>query len=152
MCTSDFLAWPDIVDFILINCVYLFFLYWSIVCCLCLLNLLTLRPDVDDFFSLEVFEKFSFTSLADKWILCSEWVPSEWEYKRLIKHHINPQFTSITILWNEKLFVRNKSINISRTSNHSFRLKYQSIIHNNTSSSEKVPCCPPTSKSTDIFI
>ncbi len=30
-------------------------------------------------------EKFSITSLAHQWILCSEWVPSEWESKQLIK-------------------------------------------------------------------
>ncbi len=29
--------------------------------------------------------KFSITSLAHQWILCSEWVPSEWESKQLIK-------------------------------------------------------------------
>ncbi len=28
--------------------------------------------------------KCSFTSLAHQWILCSEWVPSEWESKQLI--------------------------------------------------------------------
>ncbi len=27
-------------------------------------------------------EKFSMTSLAHQWILCSEWVPSEWESKQ----------------------------------------------------------------------
>ncbi len=30
-------------------------------------------------------EKFSITSLAHQWILCSEWVPSELESKQLIK-------------------------------------------------------------------
>ncbi len=30
-------------------------------------------------------EKFSITSLAHKWILCSEWVPSEWEFRQLHK-------------------------------------------------------------------
>ncbi len=30
-------------------------------------------------------EKFSITSLAHQWIVCSEWVPSEWESKQLIK-------------------------------------------------------------------
>ncbi len=29
--------------------------------------------------------EFSITSLAHQWILCSEWVPSEWESKQLIK-------------------------------------------------------------------
>ncbi len=31
------------------------------------------------------FVKFSITSLAHQWILCSEWVPSKWESKQLIK-------------------------------------------------------------------
>ncbi len=30
-------------------------------------------------------EKFSIKSLTHQWILCSEWVPSEWESKQLIK-------------------------------------------------------------------
>ncbi len=30
-------------------------------------------------------EKSNITSLAHQWILCSEWVPSEWESKQLIK-------------------------------------------------------------------
>ncbi len=30
-------------------------------------------------------EKCSITSLAHQWVLCSEWVPSEWESKQLIK-------------------------------------------------------------------
>ncbi len=28
-------------------------------------------------------EKFSITSLAHQWILCSEWVPSEWDDNRM---------------------------------------------------------------------
>ncbi len=44
-------------------------------------------------------EKCSITSLAHQWILCSEWVPSEWESKQLINtshystsnpHHSSP--------------------------------------------------------------
>ncbi len=30
-------------------------------------------------------EKYCFTSLVFQWILCSEWVPSEWEFKQQIK-------------------------------------------------------------------
>ncbi len=30
-------------------------------------------------------EKCSITSFANQWILCSEWVPSEWESKQRIK-------------------------------------------------------------------
>ncbi len=39
-------------------------------------NVLTIGTDL---------EKISITSLAQQWILCSEWVPSEWESKHLIK-------------------------------------------------------------------
>ncbi len=43
--------------------------------------------DVDEFVSSSDSEcKFSITSLAHQWILCSEWVPSEWESKQLIKN------------------------------------------------------------------
>ncbi len=51
--------------------------------------------------------------LAHLWILCSEWVPSEWESKQLIKTSqsstTNPHDsnTSINILWSEKLHVYN---------------------------------------------
>ncbi len=41
--------------------------------------------DVDEFVSSSDLEKFSIPSLAQQWILCSEWVPSEWESKQLIK-------------------------------------------------------------------
>ncbi len=41
--------------------------------------------DVDEFFIGTDLEEFSITSLAHQWILCSEWVPSEWESKQLIK-------------------------------------------------------------------
>ncbi len=37
-------------------------------------------------------EKNSITSLAHHWILCSEWVPSEWESK----HHDNPEVFHMT--------------------------------------------------------
>ncbi len=41
--------------------------------------------DVDEFVSLANLEKCSIPSVAQQWILCSEWVPSEWESKQLIK-------------------------------------------------------------------
>ncbi len=43
--------------------------------------------DVDEFlfFIRTDLEKFRITSLAHQWILCSEWVPSEWVSKHLIK-------------------------------------------------------------------
>ncbi len=37
------------------------------------------------FFIRTDLEKLSFAALAHQWILCSEWVPSEWESKQLIK-------------------------------------------------------------------
>ncbi len=44
-----------------------------------------------------------------EWILCSEWVASEWESKQMINnpHNSNP---SINTLWSEKLWVWNKFI------------------------------------------
>ncbi len=40
-------------------------------------------------------EKCSITSLAHQWIICCEWVPSEWGSKQLIKkHHNNPHHSS----------------------------------------------------------
>ncbi len=63
-------------------------------------------------------EKFSIASLAHQWIICSEWIPSEWESKKLIKKHHNnpqvihttpdPQLTSCEV--KIYTFVRNKSI------------------------------------------
>ncbi len=41
--------------------------------------------DVDNFVSSSDLEKCSISSLAQQRILCSEWVPSEWESKQLIK-------------------------------------------------------------------
>ncbi len=61
-------------------------------------------------------EKFSITSLAHQWILCSEWVPSERECKQLIKtsqlSKSNPHDSnsSVNVLWSEKLCVCKKQI------------------------------------------
>ncbi len=41
--------------------------------------------DVDEFVSSSDLEKCSIPSLSHQWSLCSEWVPSEWESKQLIK-------------------------------------------------------------------
>ncbi len=61
-------------------------------------------------------EKCSIASLAHQWMLCSEWVPSEWESKQLIKTsqviHTTPESRpSINVLWIEKLHVCKKQIN-----------------------------------------
>ncbi len=100
--------------------------------------------DVDEFVSSSELEKCSIPSLAQQWILCSEWVPSEWESKQLIKHHNNPQVIHTTPVHQlmsceakSCVFV-NKSIKTFLTSNYCFWPKYEFIIHNNFSSSEKV--------------
>ncbi len=41
--------------------------------------------DVDEYVNGTDLEKFSIPSQAHQWIFCSEWVPSEWESKQLIK-------------------------------------------------------------------
>ncbi len=91
------------------------------------------------FFTGTDLEKYSMTSLAHQWILCSEWVPSEWESKQLIKTsqviHTTPvhQLTSCEL--KSCVFVRNNSTiyhnsTFILTLKHSFWPKYQSIIHN----------------------
>ncbi len=67
-------------------------------------------------------EKFSITSLAHQWIPCSEWVPSEWGSKQLIK-------TSQIYMTPVHLFF----FYFNR-----FHLKYESSIDNIALSSEKV--------------
>ncbi len=51
-------------------------------------------------------EKCSIASLSQQWMLCSEWVPSEWvqtaDNNITIIHHSSP---SVNILWREKLFL-----------------------------------------------
>ncbi len=48
-------------------------------------NSLLDRPNVKEFVSSSDLEKCSIESLSQQWMLCSEWVPSEWESKQLIK-------------------------------------------------------------------
>ncbi len=50
-------------------------------------NILTLDPRCRwvCFFIGTDLEKCCILSLAHQWILCSEWVPSEWEFKQLLK-------------------------------------------------------------------
>ncbi len=92
--------------------------------------------EIDEFVSSSDLEKCSIPSLAHQWILCSEWVPSEWESKQLIKTtviHTTPvhQFTSCKV--KSCMFVRNKPIiKMFLTSNCCFWLKYESSIHNIT--------------------
>ncbi len=41
--------------------------------------------DANEFVSSSDLEKCSIASVSQQWMLCSEWVPSEWESKQLIK-------------------------------------------------------------------
>ncbi len=44
-------------------------------------------------------------------LLCSEWVPSEWESKQLIQHHNKHHSSpSVSVLWSEKQHVCKKKI------------------------------------------
>ncbi len=54
----------------------------------------TYRPCNICFFMGSDLKKCSITSLAHQWILCSEWVPSEWESKQLIKIHLHDGLVS----------------------------------------------------------
>ncbi len=40
---------------------------------------------IDEFVSSSDLEKFCISSFDHQWMLCSEWVPSEWESKQLLK-------------------------------------------------------------------
>ncbi len=80
-------------------------------------------------------EKCCIASLAHQWMLCSEWVPSEWESKQPIKkHHNNPQVIhtspAIIILWNKNMSACKKQIHHQGILNWRVWPKYQSIIHN----------------------
>ncbi len=86
-------------------------------------------------------EKCSITSLAHQWMLCSEWVPSEWESKQMIKtlqsstsnpHHSR---TSVNVLWSQKLKLANPSL---RRFSFKWVLFDKIWVHNNAFSSEKV--------------
>ncbi len=83
-------------------------------------------------------EKNIVTLLPHQWIICSEWVPSEWESKR----HDNPQVihNKLTSCKAKRwVFVVNKStITMFLTSNRCFQLKYDFTIQNIALSSEKV--------------
>ncbi len=83
--------------------------------------------DVDEFVFSSDLEKRSIASLANQWILCSEWVPSKWESKHPInKHHNNPQVNphhsspSINILKRKAAFItkRKSVIKMFLTWNH----------------------------------
>jgi len=93
--------------------------------------------------SLFLHQIWSIASVSHQWMLCSEWVPSKWESKQLIKHLNNPRVIysspSVNVLRRQKMHVLTNKSNIKRfwTSNLCFWLKYKSFIHNIFSSSEK---------------
>ncbi len=99
--------------------------------------------DVDEFVSSSDLEKCSIISVAHQWMLCSEWVPSEWESKQLLKHHnihSNPHHSSpsVNVLWSKKICVCKKQIYHLDVLKLSLWLKWESIIHNNHSPMKKV--------------
>ncbi len=81
--------------------------------------------DVDEFVSSSDFEKFSIASLAQQWMLFSEWVPSEWESDKNITIIHSP---SVNVLRRQKLRVCEKQNDhlgfLFFTLNWCFCLKY----------------------------
>ncbi len=68
-------------------------------------------PDVDEFVSSSGLEKCVSASVSHQWMLCSEWVPSEWESdKNITITHTTPvhQFMSCEV--KNCVFIRNKSL------------------------------------------
>ncbi len=92
--------------------------------------------DYDEFVSSSDLEKCSITSLSQQWLLCSEWVPSEWESKQLMKIsqviHTSP--------------VQDKSWNKSIIDMFLTKIP----VHNIVSSSEKVVWSESGEKSAQI--
>ncbi len=77
--------------------------------------------DADEFvYSSKQIWKF-LVSLAHQWILCSEWVPQEWESKKLIKTNNNlqvihsPSVHQLTSCEVKTVFVRKKKSMIKVT-------------------------------------
>ncbi len=68
--------------------------------------------DVEEFVYSSDLEKCNITSLAQQWMLCSEWVPSEWVQTAdknitknpqvIQKHNSSP---SVNVLWSNNLHV-----------------------------------------------
>ncbi len=78
------------------------------------------------FFISTDLERYSITSFTQQWMLCSEWVPSEWESdKNITIIHTTPVHQLSSGEAKSCVFVRN---NMFLTSNHCFRLKIQ--VHN----------------------
>ncbi len=83
-------------------------------------NLLTIIiQDVDTFSSEKIWRNIT---LHYQLILCSEWVPSEWESKQLIKNDHSPSIVKRNAAWLET---------------NPLNFKLLSIIHNNTSTCGK---------------
>ncbi len=77
--------------------------------------------DIDEFVSSSDLEKCSITSLAHQWMLCSEWVPSEWESKQLIKtSQWSTPLQSTTCEAKSCVFVKKKSFKMFLTSERVF--------------------------------
>ncbi len=86
-------------------------------------------------------------SVSQQWMLCSEWVPSEWESDK------NITVIHTTLVHQLSSGEDKSSIKMFLTSNCRLWLKYESIIHNNSSSGEKVHLMLSlTSKTSYIFV
>ncbi len=100
---------------IIIIWVFLFYLYFSATIYLFILFQRNIKPKNNIFWKsthpqvmnkMSLFfmgtdlETFSITLLAHQWILCSEWVPSDWESKQLIKNiTCNPHNSVYQLKW-----------------------------------------------------
>ncbi len=68
-------------------------------------------------------EKFSLISLANQWVLCSEWVPSGWESKQQIQTYNYPKHNCCQSFNVLKL----KSAHLRETNKCSCQIKFSSV-------------------------
>ncbi len=74
------------------------------------ITLMAIR-DVDEFVSSSDLEKCSIASVSQQWMLCSEWVPSEWESdKNITIIYTTPVHLVMSYEAKSCMFVRIKSI------------------------------------------
>ncbi len=63
-------------------------------------------------------EKFSITSLAHQWILCSEWVPSEWCYCDVFISCLDSHSDGIHLLQRIHWWASDVMVNVSKKISH----------------------------------
>ncbi len=105
-------------------------------------NAVTLRSSkmLDEFVSSSDLEKCSITSVAHQWMLCSEWVPSEWESKQLIKtsHVIHTTPVDQLMSCEEQNCVCKKQFNHQGIVTFKKTNKIESMIYKNISTTDEV--------------